>query len=198
MRRAAQATTAVCAGPCGSWRPGKRRWRFSLPSFARSGRHLSPSLPGFGRSGRRCRSRCPLQTPISAGLCEGRGARRLRSSRCPGRTPACARARRRRGTGSRRWKSSLRGFVRPGRCCRGRSTAARASSRTSRARNTSAASSAARPATAAPSGLGSMSAPKSTTRRRMRASAAGAGSPMRRTAPRNPPSSRSRSRPTSA
>ena len=61
-----------------------------------------------------------------------------------------------------------------------------------------AASSAARPATAAPSGLGSMSAPKSTTRRRMRASAAGAGSPMRRTAPRNPPSSRSRSRPTSA
>ena len=35
-----------------------------------------------------------------------------------------------------------------------------------------------------------MSAPKSTTRRRMRASAAGAGSPMRRTAPRNPPSSR--------
>ena len=131
-------------------------------------------------------------------LCEGRGARRLRSSRCPGRTPACARARRRRGTGSRRWKSSLRGFVRPGRCCRGRSTAARASSRTSRARNTSAASSAARPATAAPSGPGSMSAPKSTTRRRMRASAAGAGSSMRRTAPRNPPSSRSRSRPTSA
>ena len=116
----------------------------------------------------------------------------------PGRTPACARARRRRGTGSRRWKSSLRGFVRPGRCCRGRSTAARASSRTSRARNTSAASSAARPATAAPSGPGSMSAPKSTTRRRMRASAAGAGSSMRRTAPRNPPSSRSRSRPTSA
>ena len=48
------------------------------------------------------------------------------------------------------------------------------------------------------SGPGSMSAPKSTTRRRMRASAAGAGSPMRRTAPRNPPSSRSRSRPTSA
>ena len=93
---------------------------------------------------------------------------------------------------------ALRGFVRPGRCCRGRSTAARASSRTSRARNTSAASSAARPATAAPSGPGSMSAPKSTTRRRMRASAAGAGSPMRRTAPRNPPSSRSRSRPTSA
>ena len=159
---------------------------------------LESELAGFGRSGRRCRSRCPLQTPISAGLCEGRGARRLRSSRCPGRTPACARARRRRGTGSRRWKSSLRGFVRPGRCCRGRSTAARASSRTSRARNTSAASSAARPATAAPSGPGSMSAPKSTTRRRMRASAAGAGSPMRRTAPRNPPSSRSRSRPTSA
>ena len=109
-QRAAQATTPVCAGPCGSWRSGKRRWRFSLPSFARSGRHLRPSLPGFGRSGRRCRSRCPLQTPISAGLCEGRGARRLRSSRCPGRTPACARARRRRGTGSRRWKSSLRGL----------------------------------------------------------------------------------------
>ena len=64
----------------------------------------------------------------------------------PGERLACARARRRRGTGSRRWKSSLRGFVRPGRCCRGRSTAARASSRTSRARNTSAASSAARPA----------------------------------------------------
>ena len=41
---------------------------------ARSGRHSSPSLPGFERSGRRCRSRCPLQTPISAGLCEGRGA----------------------------------------------------------------------------------------------------------------------------
>ena len=101
-----------------------RRWRFSLPSFARSGRHSSPSLPGFERSGRRCRSRCPLQTPISAGLCEGRGARRLRSSRCPGRTPACARARRRRGTGSRRWKSTLR----PASCdrgggCRGRSTA---------------------------------------------------------------------------
>ena len=38
---------------------------------------------------------CPvsLQTPISAGLCEGRGARRPRSSRCPGRTPGCARAR---------------------------------------------------------------------------------------------------------
>ena len=65
------------------------------------------------------------------------------------------------------------------------------------ARNASAASSAARPATAAPSGPGSRSAPKSTTRRPMRASADGAGSPMRRTAPRNPPSSRSRSRPTS-
>ena len=50
---------------------------------------------------------------------------------------------------------------------------------------------------AAPSGPGSRSAPKSTTRRRMRASADGAGSPMRRTAPGNPPSSRSRSRPTS-
>ena len=101
------------------------------------------------------------------------------------------------GTGSRRWKSSLRGFARPELCCRGRSTAARANSRTSRARNASAASSAARPAMAAPSGPGSRSAPKSTTRRRMRASADGAGSPMRRTAPRNPPSSRSRSRPTS-
>ena len=57
---------AAGSGPCGSWRPGKRRWRFSLPNFA--------------RSGRRCRSRCPSQTPISAGPCEGRGVRRLRSS----------------------------------------------------------------------------------------------------------------------
>ena len=135
-----------CTGPCGSWRPGKRRWRFGLPNFARSGRHSSPSLPGFERSGRRCRSRCPLQTPISAGPCEGRGARRPRSSRCPGRTPGCARARRRHGTGSRRWKPSLRGFARPERCCRERSTAARASSRTNRARSVSAASSTARPA----------------------------------------------------
>ena len=52
--------------------------------------------------------------------------------------------------------------------------------------------------TAAPNGPGSRSAPKSTTRRPMRACAHGAGSAMRRTAPRNPPSSRSRSRPTSA
>ena len=79
------------------------------------------------------------------------------------RTPGYARARRRRGTGSRRWRPSLRGFARPGRCCRRRSTAARASSRTSRARSASAASSAARPATAAPNGPGSRSAPKSTT-----------------------------------
>ena len=54
-----------------------------------------------------------------------------------------------------------------------------------------------RAATVAPNGPGSRSVPKSTTRRRMRASAHGAGSPMRPTAPRNPPSSRSRSRPTS-
>ena len=60
------------------------------------------------------------------------------------------------------------------------------------------ASSAARPAMAAPNGPSSRSAPKSATRRPMRASAHGAGSPMRRTAPRNPASSRSRSRPTSA
>ena len=82
------------------------------------------------------------------------------SSRCPGRTPGCARARRRHGTGSRRWKPSLRGFARPERCCRERSTAARASSRTNLARNASAASSTARPATAAPSGPGSRSEPK--------------------------------------
>ena len=127
-----------------------------------------------------------------------RGVRRPRSSPCPGRTPGCARARRHRGTGSRRWKPSWRGFARPEQCCRKRSTAARASSRTNRARSASAVSSAARAATAAPNGPGSRSAPKSTTRRPMRASADGAGSPMRRTAPRNPPSSRSRSRPTSA
>ena len=120
-------------------------FRLGLPNFARSGRHSSPSLPGFERLGRRCRSRCPLQTPISAGPCEGRGARRPRASRCPGRTPGCARARRRHGTGSRRWKPSLRGFARPERCCRERSTAARASSRTNRARSVSAASSTARP-----------------------------------------------------
>ena len=59
----------------------------------------------------------------------GRGARRLRSSPCPGRTPGCARPRRRRGGGSRRWKRSLPGFVRPARCCPRRCSGERASSR---------------------------------------------------------------------
>ena len=60
------------------------------------------------------------------------------------------------------------------------------------------ATSVAPPGMAAPSGPGSRNAPKSTIRPLMRAFAHGADSPMRRTAPRSPPSSRSRSRPTSA
>ena len=64
---------------------GRRRWS-KLDEWLAL--HSSPSLPGFERSGRRCRSRCPLQTPISAGLYAGRGARRPRSSRCPGRPSA--------------------------------------------------------------------------------------------------------------
>ena len=62
----------------------------------------------------------------------------------------------------------------------------------------SAVSSAAHPATAAPGGPGSKSAGKRKPRRRMRASVPVAAIPTRRTAPRKPPSSRSRSRPTSA
>ena len=155
-----------------------------------AGRRRKPALPGFARPGRHCRHRCPAWTPSGAGSCADRGAGRPRSGPCPVRTPGCARARRRRATGSRRWKPISRGFARPGPCCRGRSTAARASSRRRRAPGAHAASSTAPPA--------SMSAPKSTTRRPMCASADGAGNPMRRTAPRNPPSSGSRSRPTSA
>ena len=67
-----------------------------------------------------------------------------------------------------------------------------------RAPGARAASSVAPPGMAAPSGPGSRNAPKSTIRPLMRAFAHGADSPMRRTAPRNPPSSRSRSKPTSA
>ena len=71
--------------------------------------------------------------PSCAESCADRGAGRPRSSPCPVITPGCARARRRRATGSRRWKPISRGFAQPGPCCRGRSTAARASSRRRRA-----------------------------------------------------------------
>ena len=95
-----------------------------------------PSLPGFGRSGRRCEVVSVADRRSPRGLCEGRGAEGDVTG-CPGRTPACARARRRRRTGSRRWKSSLRGFVRPGRSGRG-PYGRKSDSRTSRARNASA------------------------------------------------------------
>ena len=62
----------------------------------------------------------------------------------------------------------------------------------------SAASNAVRPATATPRGPSLMSGAKRSIRRRRHASAHPAGSPMRRTVPRNPPLSRSRSRLTSA
>ncbi len=61
-----------------------------------------------------------------------------------------------------------------------------------------AASGAARPAMAAPGGPGSKNAPKSIIRRPMRARVPVAGGPTRRSAPRCPLSSRSRSGPTSA
>ena len=95
------------SAPVRDWRPGKRRWRFSL-RFARSGRHSSPSLPGGGQEGERC--------PADADL-----RRALRRSR---RQKATIKSLRRKGAKTSRnriCKSSLRGFVRPGRCCRGRS-----------------------------------------------------------------------------
>ena len=117
-------------------------------------------MPSFAWPGRRCRHRCPAWMPSCAGSCADRGVRRPRSSPCPVITPGCARARRGRATGSRRWKPTSRGFARPGPCCRGRSTAARASSRRRRVPGAHAASSTARPATAALSGQGSRSAAK--------------------------------------
>ena len=43
-----------------------------LPAKLRAIRKaLESELAGLRASGRRCRSRCPLQTPISAGLCGG-------------------------------------------------------------------------------------------------------------------------------
>ena len=134
---------------------------------------------------------------VAQGRCGDRGARRPRSDRCPGRTPGCANVRRHSGTGSRRWKCSLRGFARPGRYCRGRCSAARARSRRRRAPGARAASSAAPPAMAVPNGPGSRSAPKSSNRRRRRVCAPVAERLMSPTVSTNPPSSRSRSRPTS-
>ena len=156
---------------------------------------------------RACRSRCPLQTPISAGPCEGRGVRRPRSSPCPGRTPGCARARRHRGTGSRRWKPSWRGFaqdrssavesaLRPQERAAGQTVLgaqARPAGRRARPRPHPAAQARGAYRRAQPAAGRLMSDAPALTG----ISADGAGSPMRRTAPRNPPSSRSRSRPTS-
>ena len=116
-RRCAR-TTAVCAGPCGSWRPGKRRWLVQPAKLRAIRKALESELAGLRAVRKTLSKSLSVADADLRRACEGRGARRLRSSRCPGRTPACARARRRRGTGSRRWKSSLRGFVRPGRCCR--------------------------------------------------------------------------------
>ena len=102
------------------------------------------------------------------------------------------------GLGTREWKPGLPSFVRPGPCCRRRSTAARARSRTRRARSASEASNAALPGTAAPSGRRSRRRRNGTIRRRTRASVPVAGSPMSPMASFPRPSSRSRSRPTSA
>ena len=158
----------------------------ALDSACFAPKALESSLPGFERSGRRCRSRvrCRRRSPQGSAAAP-EGYDQVAVPRTP---PAGAKTSR---NGSRRWKSSLRGFVRP-RCCR--STAAIASSR--QALGTQARPAARRARTGQRPGLDERTL--STTRRRMRASAAGAGSPMRRTAPRNPPSSRSRSRPTSA
>ena len=94
------------------------------------------------------------------------------------------------------WIAKLR--TTPGPCCRGRSTAARARSRTRRARGASAASNAALPGTAAPSGPCSRRRRNLRSRRRTRSCAPVAESPMSPTASDRRPSSRSRSRPTSA
>ena len=121
-----------------------------------------------------------------------------RSCRYAWRSPGCARPCRRRRPGPRGWKGSLPSFARPGRCCRRRSMAARASSRRSHAPGASAASSPALSAMAAPGGPGSRNAPKSTTRPPMRACVRVARSPTWRTASVPRPSSRSKSSPTHA
>ena len=171
-----------------------RRLRKALRSSETRKEVLEPRSPSSARS----EGHCPSPTPICARPCGGRGARRARSSPFPGRTPGCARPRRRRRPGSERWKRRSPSFARPGRRCPRGCSARRARSRRSRPLGASAVSSVAHPATAAPSGPGSKSAGKRKPRRRMRASVPVAASPTRRTAPRKPPSSRSRSRPTSA
>ena len=182
--------------PCGSWRPGKRRWRFSLPSFVQSGMRLSPSLPGFERSGRRCRSRCPLRMRTAQGIAkiappEGHDQIAVQGERpaaqgCEGVAEpdpdAGAQLARLRATGavlskalfgSRSEKQETPRSGRP----RGQQRGAPGHGRTR--------------------GPGSRSARRRSTRRRRRVCAPVAASPMRRSAPISPRSSRSTSRPTS-
>ena len=103
-----------------------------------------------------------------------------------------------RRAGTRRWKRSLRSFVRAGRCCRRRCSGAGANSRRGRALSAGAAGSPEPPGMAAPCGPRSRRGRKSAIRRPRHASVADAGSPTWPTAPRSPPSSRSKSRLTNA
>ena len=161
--------TPVCAGPCG--REVRKAALEVLPAKLRAiGTHSKLELTGRGREDvvevavRRRRRVC-------AGLCGGRGARRLRSSRCPGRTPACAK-------GAKAFRNRIEtldvqlerlratGAV-LSRALYGRKSEQQDKPRSGRKRGQQRGA----PGHAAPNGPGSMSAPKSSNRRRMRACA---------------------------
>ena len=192
-------TQAVRRGQAAAWGAGGIPRPDGPHRFADEARRLSGNCPEEvrhregGGGGRACRS-----SPAARGLQEiarpGQDHRvAAQGERTAGQgDQGCC------GLGTREWKPGLPSFVRPGPCCRRRSTAARARSRTRRARSASEASNAALPGTAAPSGRRSRRRRNGTIRRRTRASVPVAGSPMSPMASFPRPSSRSRSRPTSA